>query len=103
MIPAHHSLVNHMVLANHWLSVWSFGENLHELSQDSSSLIHAIESTSDQCQVNICDKRGNCLGYAIVIPYGVMDNETVADYTDNDLLNNWFDEYQGSVTGSHWD
>ena len=38
------------------------------------------------------------VGWAMVIPFGLEDDETVADHTINPFMNQWADEYESLTT-----
>jgi len=66
------------------VSVWDGEEWQVKRSVSYKAIIEAIESV-EEAQIRIRNAEGSEIGWALIIP--CLDNdETVADYTDNDFM-----------------
>jgi hypothetical protein len=67
------------------ISVWDGEEWQVKRSVSCKQIIEAIESV-EEAQVRIRDAEGNQIGWALIIPFAVDNDETVADHTDNAFM-----------------
>ena len=62
-------------------------------STDNAAIIDAIESV-EEAGINLY-KDGENVGWALIIPFGLEDDETVADMTITKFMIGWDEEYYG--------
>jgi hypothetical protein len=87
-------LVKHFLNHGSRISVWDGEEWQVKKSQDESAIIDAIESV-EEAELRIYDPDGNTVSWVLVIPFGLQDNETVADYTMSKPMLAWDELYTG--------
>ena len=75
------------------ISVWDGEEWQVSNSTDKASIIDAIESV-EEAQLRI-KQDGKEVGWAKVIPFGLEDDETVADFTMTKFMLDWDETYTG--------
>lgn len=93
-MKAYKHLVKHSLNKGFTVSVFDGEEWQIKRSNKYQAIINAIESV-DQSELRIRDKEGVSMGWALVL-CGLADNETVADFSCNEFMDNWFDnEYTG--------
>jgi hypothetical protein len=68
------------------ISVWDGGEWQVKRSSSYQAIKEAIESV-EVAELRLRDQEGKEVGWAMIIPFGLEPDETVADYTDNVLMN----------------
>jgi hypothetical protein len=96
MMKAYKHLVKHALALGHTISVWDGEEWQVSHSTKYQNIIDAIESVEEANVVIRVPTYGNRVAWALVIPYGLEDEETVADYTDNDFMMKWSLAYDKS-------
>ena len=95
-MKAYKHLVKHALGTGNLVSVFDGEEWQVSKSSKYQAIIDAIESV-EEAQIKIYSKfdtRGE--GYrawALVIPFGLDDDETVADHTDNPFMDTWSESY----------
>jgi hypothetical protein len=91
-MKAYKHLVRYSLNAGHTVSV--FDGELWEVenSTDYKAIIDCIESV-EEANIVIRDTEDKKLGWALVTPFGVDDEETVCDYTVTDYMEKWSDTY----------
>ena len=60
------------------------------------NIIDAIESVEEANIVMRIPEYGNRVAWALIIPFGLEDDETVADYSDNEFMQEWWSHYENS-------
>ena len=55
-------------------------------------IIDCIESV-EEAQLRIRDSEGNVIAWALVSAFGLEDDETVIDHTDNEFMQLWDKKY----------
>ena len=99
-MKAYKHLVKHSLVNNCLVSVFDGEEWAVNMSGKYQTIIDAIESV-EEAQIKIYSKfdtRGEGYkGWALVIPFGLDDDETVADNSDNEFMNSWDDAYNSKV------
>jgi len=96
-MKAYKDLIKHSLAQGFLISVWDGEEWQVKASKKYKEIVEAIESV-EEASIRILDAyTGNKLGSALVSAYGLEDEETVIDHTDNDFLNNWWDNYYSRI------
>jgi hypothetical protein len=103
-MKAYKHLVKHALAKGLTVSVFDGEEWAVKRSVAHNEIIDAIESV-EEAEIRIRDSNGapvgdkssKIVGWALIIPFGMEDDETVADYTDNDFMNEWDQAYSKSV------
>lgn len=93
-MKAYKHLVKHALAQGHTCSVWDGEEWQVSHSTKYQNIIEAIESVEEANLVIRLAVGGERIGWAHIIPYGLEDDETVADYTCNEFMENWWSEYE---------
>lgn len=96
-MKAYKHLVKYALAQGHVISVWDGEEWQVGHSTKYQNIIDAIESVEEANVVIRIPEYGNRVAWALVIPYGLEDDETVADYSDNEFMMKWSLEYDKSV------
>ena len=91
-MKAYNHLVDYAVKAGHKISVWDGEERQVSKSTLEPKIIEAIESV-EEAQLRIIDNEGKEIGWALVIPFGLEDEETVADMTITPFMVKWDELY----------
>lgn len=90
-MKAYRHLVKHALAAGNAVSVFDGEEWSCKRSTSFKQIIDDIESV-EQAQLIIRNGDGDKLGWALII-LDVNDDETVADYSDNDYFEAWYSIY----------
>lgn len=98
-MKAYKHLVIYSLAKGHTISVWDGEEWQVHMSTTMDAIIDAIESV-EEALVKILDTDGKYIGQALVIPFGLEDDETVADYGVNEYMETWSDEYDKTVVNT---
>lgn len=93
MKAAYKDLVRFVLANGSTVSVYDGEEFAVKRSRNFDEIIGAIEAV-EEAEIVIRSVRGENIGWALIIPFGVSPDETVADFTDNILMNNWFELYE---------
>ena len=95
-MKAYKHLIKHALNNNCVVSVWDGEEWQVSKSSSYNAIVEAIESV-EVADVKIYDKfdtRGEGYkGWAHIIPFGLEDDETVADYTITPFMESWDNIY----------
>lgn len=86
-MKAYKHLIKHSLARGCVLSVWDGEEFAQRRSASFTAIVEAVESV-EEAQLLIF-KDGVKMGWALVHPYGVADDETVSDYTCTPFMNEW--------------
>lgn len=81
-MKAYKQLIKHVIKDGNTVSVWDGEEWQVKRSTGFKAIVEAVESV-DEAQLRIRDQQGNILGWALVSSYGLEDDETIMDYSDN--------------------
>ena len=92
MENAYKHLVNYMLKKGYTISVFDGEEWQVKRSTKQKDIIEAVESV-EEAQLRVRDSEGNKIAWAFVIPFGVEPDETIADYSDNELMREWNEEF----------
>ncbi len=88
-------LVKHAIASGFTVSVFDGEEWPVKRSTAFQTIMDAIESV-DEAQLRIRDTNGEIKGWALVVN-GLDDEELVADYSDNEFMREWEDQYSETV------
>jgi hypothetical protein len=91
-MKAYRSLVKYALAKDMTVSVWDGEEWQLKRSTGFKAIIEAIESV-EVAELRIRDINGSVVAWAQIIPFGLEDDETVSDYTDNAFMNEWDKSY----------
>lgn len=96
-MKAHKHLVKYSLAQGYNVSVWDGEEWQVSHSSNFDAIIDAIESV-EEAQIKIrIPEYGTLVAWTLIIPYGLEDDETVADYSDNEFMMKWSLAYDKSV------
>ena len=96
-MKAYKHLVKYALAQGYNISVWDGEEWQVSHSNKYQSIIDAIESV-EEAQIKIrIPEYGTLIAWALIIPFGLEDDETVADYSDNEFMMKWSLAYDKSV------
>lgn len=91
-MKAYKHLIKYSLANNCLISVWDGEEWQLSKSGAYKAIVDAVESV-EEAQIKIYSKfdtRGEGYkGWALIIPFGLEDEETVADNTMTDFMNEW--------------
>ncbi len=96
-MKAYRHLVKYCLDNNCVVSVWDGEEWQVKRSNKSKEITDAIESV-DEAQIKIYDTEGKTMGWALTIAYGVDDDETVADHTMTEFMDQWWEQYMMKIS-----
>lgn len=89
---AYKHLVKSALNAGHVISVFDGEVWEVKKSIDAVAIIECIESV-EIAEVVIRNKDGEKIGWALVIPFGVDEDETIADCTMNEYMDSWWESF----------
>jgi hypothetical protein len=93
-MKAYKHLIHHAIDTGHAVSVWDGEEWQVKRATTYKAIIDAIESV-EEAQIRIYDAMdGTQRGWARVSPFGLADDETVIDHTDNEFMQGWANQYE---------
>ena len=92
-MKAYKSLVKYALAEDCTVSVWDGEEWQVKKSTKYTDIINAIESV-DEAQLRIRNTDNDIVAWAWII-HDTGDDENVADFSDNDFMNDWFNAYEG--------
>lgn len=95
-MKAYKHLVKHALAQNYIISVWDGEEWQVSHSNKYQSIIDAIESVEEANIVIRIPEYNNRVAWALIIPFGLEDDETVVDYSDNEFMQQWWSQYENS-------
>ena len=90
-MKAYKSLVKYALDKDCTISVWDGEEWQVKRSTGYNAIIEAIESV-EMAELRIRDLGGMIMGWACII-HDTGEEENVADFSDNDFMNDWFNGY----------
>ena len=97
-MKAYKHLVQYALDNGHSISVFDGEEWALRHSVNYEAIIDDTESV-EMAELVIANGKGTPqVGWAMVIPFGLEDDETVADHTINPFMNQWADEYESLTT-----
>jgi len=95
-MKAYKHLVKFALKHGHTVSVWDGEEWQVRRSTGYQAIIDAIESV-EIASLRIRNKDGEIVGWASVIPFGLEDDETVADNTITPFMELWEESYKSTI------
>ena len=96
-MKAYKHLVKFALAQKYTVSVWAGEEWQLKRGSTYKDIIGAIESV-EEVNLIIRDNLGNKMGWALVIPFGLKDEETVVDNTMTEFMNSWDVAYKPTIT-----
>ena len=82
---AYRALIMNAIAAGYTVSVWDDGEWQVSKSTAINTICDAVKSV-EEATLRIYDGE-KCIGTAYVSAYGLEDDETIIDHTDNEIMN----------------
>ena len=95
-MKAYRHLVIYSLAKGHTISVWDGEEWQVDMSTNMDEIIDAIESV-EEALVKIRSADAILIGKALVIPFGLEDDETVADHSVNEYMETWWSSYEETL------
>lgn len=95
-MKAYEHLVKHALSQGHSCSVYDGEEWQVRRSKGYKQIIEAIESVEESSMI-IRDIEGNKEAWVLVSAFGLADDETVMDHSDNKFMQEWSAEYDKTV------
>ena len=92
-MKAYRHLVKYALNEGYTISVWDGEEWQVKHSNKFKEITDAIESV-DEAEIRIrTHKNGDLIAWALISTYGLEDEETVIDYSDNEFMQTWCEIY----------
>lgn len=95
-MKAYKHFIKHCLKAGHTVSVYDGEEWQVKRSTGYQAIVDAVESV-DEAQLRVRDSQGNVIAWALVSAYGLADDETMMDYSDNAFTEAWSDTYEATL------
>ena len=95
-MKAYKHFIKYCLKAGHTVSVWDGEEWQVKRSAGYKAIVDAVESV-EEAQLRIRDTEGNQVAWALVSAYGLEDDETMMDYSDNTFTEAWSDTYEATL------
>jgi len=99
MQKAYKNLVDYALAQGLVVSVYDGEEWAVRQSRDAKTICEAIESV-DEASINIIrndDPFAGAIAWAYISAYGVGPDETVIDHTDNEWMEEWWQQYKQQI------
>jgi len=77
-MKAYKHLVKSALKHGHTVCVWD-GEAWAERESTSQKAIFAAIESVEEAEIRVCDADGILVGWALIVPFGLEDDETVVD------------------------
>jgi hypothetical protein len=84
--------IKYSLKAGHTVSVYDGEEWQVKRSTGYKAIVEAVESV-DEAQLRVRDIEGRVVAWALVSAYGLEDDETMMDWSDNVFTEAWSDTY----------
>jgi hypothetical protein len=91
-MKAYKHLVKHTLAKGHTISVWDGEEWQVRRSVAYQEIVDAIESV-EEAEITIRDIEGNKEAWVLIGAFGLADDETVMDHSDNKFMQDWSAAY----------
>lgn len=95
MQKAYMNLVRYALAQGMTVSVWDGEEWQVKRSSSFDKIVDAIKSV-EEATIRI-RAEGDFVGSALVSDYGLQPDETVIDWTDNEFMESWHNQYESLV------
>jgi hypothetical protein len=95
-MKAYKHLVKHALALDYTCSVYDGEEWQVRRSKGYKQIIEAIESVEEASMI-IRDIEGNKEAWVLVGAFGLADDETVMDHSDNKFMQDWSAKYEKTV------
>lgn len=87
-MKAYKHLVKHALAQGHTISVWDGEEWQVKRSVAYKEIVDAIESV-EEAEMTIRNIEGNKEAWVLIGAFGLADDETVMDHSDNKFMQEW--------------
>jgi hypothetical protein len=91
-MKAYKHLVKYALAKGHTISVWDGEEWQVRRSVAYQEIVDAIESV-EEAEMTIRDIEGNKEAWVLIGAFGLEDDETVMDHSDNKFMQDWSAAY----------
>lgn len=91
-MKAYKNLIKYALKDGNVVSVNDGEEWAVKKSSKYTEIIEAIESV-EEATIVIRNKDGEKIGWALIQPFGLEDDETVVDYTCSEYMEQWNNDY----------
>ncbi len=91
-MKAYKHLVKDALAQGHTISVWDGEEWQVRRSVAYQEIVDAIESV-EEAEITIRDIEGNKEAWVLIGAFGLADDETVMDHSDNKFMQDWSAAY----------
>ena len=88
--------IKHCLKAGHTVSVYDGEDWQVKRSTSYKAIVEAVESV-DEAQLRVRDSEGDVIAWALVSAYGLADDETMMDWSDNAFTESWSDTYDATL------
>jgi len=95
-MKAYRHLIRHALKTGNTVSV-NDGEAWPVKRSNKYRLILEHVESVEEAAIQIYTPVGECLGWALIIPYGLDDDETVADMTETKFMKHWDELYNATL------
>ena len=92
MKQAYIDLIRYSLKAGMVISVFDGEEWSTIKSSKFKEIIDDIKGV-EEAQIRIRDKDNTSIGWALISPYGNAPDESVIDYSDNDFMDGWWNQF----------
>lgn len=84
--------IKYSLKAGYTVSVYDGEEWQVKRSTGYKAIVEAVESV-DEAQLRVRDTEGKVIAWALVSAFGLADDETMMDWSDNAFTESWSDSY----------
>jgi hypothetical protein len=96
-MKAYKHLIKHAINdKGYTVSIWD-GEDWQVKRSTKENDIYAAIDSVDESQIRFRDMHGKVMGWALVIDYENEPECSIADHSDNEWINQWFDLYESTI------
>lgn len=95
-MKAYKHFIKYALNAGHTVSVYDGEEWQVKRSTGYKAIVDAVESV-DEAQLRVRDSEGKVIAWALVSAFGLADDETMMDYSDNAFTEVWADTYEATL------
>jgi hypothetical protein len=95
-MKAYRHLIKHALSKGMVVSVWDGEVWEVKRSTKFKEIVECVESV-EEADLKIRDADGKSIAWAMVSAYGLADDETVINHTDNDFMTEWSEAYEETL------